>query len=123
MRPAKFTGNTREVLECIWTEFGTPGAIYSAPKAGGSAGSPVVAQQNLTVGVAVDQTSLYWVNSAIGISPNSGVVMTCTIAACTPKPLAMNQRSPVAIAVDDVAIYWSNNDSGNNMGGIMKLAK
>jgi hypothetical protein len=100
-----------------------PGTINYAPKGGTSGGTALAASQHLPIGVAVDTNSIYWVNAAVGVSATSGTIMTCKIAACTPTPLAGGQRTPVAIVVDDVAVYWSNFDTGNNGGGIMKVAK
>jgi hypothetical protein len=100
-----------------------PGTVNYAPKGGTSGGSALAAAQHLPIAVAVDANSIYWVNSAIGISETSGTVMTCRIASCTPTTLASAQRTPVSIAVDDTAVYWSNFDLGNSQGGIMKVAK
>jgi hypothetical protein len=90
-----------------------PGTVNIAPKGGSSGGNGLAASQHLPVAVAVDQNSAYWVNALIGTSPNSGTVMTCHIASCTPTPIATAQHGPVAIAVDDVAVYWSNYDLGS----------
>jgi hypothetical protein len=106
-----------------WSAGEDTGTINIAPKGGANGGTVLAAQQSNPLGVAVDQNSIYWVSAATGIADASGMIMTCTIAGCVPKPLATGQRTPTAIAVDDTAIYWSNFDAGNSMGGIMRLAK
>ena len=68
---------------------------------------------NNPAGIAVDATSVYWVDEG------DGTVMKCAIAGCSgaPSVLAAGQTHPVAIAVDTQNVYW--------IGGslIMRLRK
>jgi hypothetical protein len=83
--------------------------------------------------VAVDATTVYWVD----VGPNSsgdpqnpvftsGTIMSCPRAGCPaagPTVLAQNLAWPQTIRVDDTAIYWVLFGNNANDGAVMRLAK
>jgi hypothetical protein len=73
--------------------------------------------------MAVDATSVYWINSGPNLA--SGAIMKVTLAGGDPITLASGQRDPRSIAVDATSVYWTNGGSvGTDIayGTVMKVA-
>ena len=111
----------------VYWSVGDPntGTINMAAKDGSTPnlGTILTGSQDLPLGLAVDQTNLYWVNGGSALGGNTGTIMTCTLGSCTPKALAKGQLTPFSVAVDAKAIYWTNYALGNPTGSIMRLAR
>jgi hypothetical protein len=61
-------------------------------------------------GIAVDETSVYWVSSTFGTYP--GAVMTAPIGGGTVATLVETSSAPGAIAVDATSVYWTESTAG-----------
>jgi hypothetical protein len=64
--------------------------------------------------VAVDSTSIYWVNE--GTEPKDevdGALMKASLDGGAPVVLAADQPFALSIAVDDVNVYWVSQDGAN----------
>jgi hypothetical protein len=92
---------------------------------GGNA-TAFASSQKQPIGVAVDGSYVYWVNTG-DINGSNGSVMACplTTVCSTPIVLATGQIYPLRIAVDADAVYWANNGLTNTAtdGSIWKVAK
>src|SRR5579885_2418462 len=60
-------------------------------------------------GIAVDGTSVYWVNFG------DGGVMKASLGGGTPVTLASGQGAPVSIVVDGTNAYWTSTTDGTAM--------
>ena len=85
------------------------------PLAGGTPVTLASAQDG-PYAVAVDTTSVYWVDYG---NENDGTVRSVPLAGGTPTTLASNQSHPVGIAVDAANVYWINDGPA---GAVMKVA-
>jgi hypothetical protein len=70
-------------------------------------------------GIAVDSTSVYWVNSGHSGGDHVGTVMKVPIGGGTQVTLAHEQAVPNDIAVDSTSVYWVNLEGGT----VMRVAK
>lgn len=72
-------------------------------------------------GVAVDNSTLYWVNDQNTNDLIPGQVVSCSPAACksTTRVLATGLNDPRSIAVDDAGVYWAET-FGANVGRVSK---
>ncbi len=71
----------------------------------GAAAVLIASGQGDPEGIAVDGTSVYWLNET------SGTVVSCPLSGCPaggPKLLASGQNSPFRIVVDSTSVYWVN---------------
>ena len=59
-------------------------------------------------GIAIDSTSVYWVNNG------SAVIMKAPLDGGAPVTLTTAQNSVLAIAVDETSVYWATE------GAVMK---
>jgi hypothetical protein len=76
--------------------------------------------------IAVDATSVYWLNNG-GSGMHNGSIDKCPLTGCPPNAdggtnqivLASGQTSPSALAIDHTSVYWTD----QNAGTVMKVAK
>jgi hypothetical protein len=95
----------------------------------GASGCGVADQQGYPFAVAVDCTSVYWVDRGTFAKQYAdGRVLKCPITGCgagnaNAVVLAEAQAAPVALAVDAVNVYWTNLTVGGlNTGTVMACA-
>ena len=75
--------------------------------------------QNSPQDIAVDGTSVYWVNFGTVTNNNKdGTVMKVPIAGGTPMQLAGGQTMPRRLVVDATSVYWT---ASNSTGTVMKV--
>jgi hypothetical protein len=72
-------------------------------------------------GIAVDSTSVYWVNQAWDAPTPSGSVMKIGVTGGTLVTLASGQPQPQAVALDANNVYWVN--TAPPSGGISSVPK
>jgi hypothetical protein len=84
--------------------------VKRAPKAGGSIVT-LATGQTLPEGIAVDGSSVYWVNSGTRDQPD-GSIMKAPLAGGEPSVLASGQSGPYQIAVDGANVYWTCRGDG-----------
>ena len=125
-----------------WTEYGDPGAVLGAPKAGLTGGAQPISfstSEHWPEGIVSDGVNVYWANNGPNTGANGadvyvdGTIESCPIAGCPasgPRVLASKQVWPKQIALDADAIYWTDNGTYGNgglngpaNGTIMKVAK
>jgi hypothetical protein len=95
-----------------WTQNDTAGAVMEIAKAGGAA--PVkIADDQSTLGVAVDVTSVYF-------TATGGRIVKAPLSAGLPSDLAKDQATPCAMVANSNYLFWVNQGSGSD-GAIMKL--
>jgi hypothetical protein len=64
--------------------------------------------QNNPAAVAVDGTSVYWVNAGTSNSSKDGTVMKVALGGGAPVTLASQQASPASVALDASSVYWTD---------------
>jgi hypothetical protein len=108
-----------------WTVSGNPGTVDSVSVTGGTPNA-VAGSQPYPIGVALDQTNIYWLDYGSNMNGTSGNVLTCPLTNCSsPTVLASGVNNGLAVVVDNDAVYWTargNAQTGEN-GAIMKVAK
>lgn len=97
------------------------GSVNRAPK-GGGAPTVIASEQALTLGIAVDATSIYWAN--LGFTPGSGAVMRAPKLGGPATTLAEGQSTPFPIVIDGEWLYWANQGDPPDYaeGAIMRFA-
>jgi hypothetical protein len=108
-------GLTADGTHVYWANSGYPGGkIMKAPLAGGAAVELVPTSHDSVVGVAVDETSVYWTTI------ESGTVMKVGLDGGATTELVSGQVEPRAIVADATSLYWVN--SGGAVGAsLMRL--
>jgi hypothetical protein len=76
----------------------------------GGAATTLATAQGLPLGIALDTSSVYWINSG------SGNVMKMPLDGGTPVVLASGQDLPTELVVDATSVYWIN-----RFGAVMKV--
>jgi hypothetical protein len=79
--------------------------------------------QNVPSAIAVDSTSVYWVN--LGTGTNDGAIVKCAIGGCgnSPTVLASGQASPLTLVVSSAGVFWIDSGAGQaNEGAVFGCA-
>ena len=100
-----------------------PATVSSVPINGGTSRTLFSATQHDLFGLAVDATSVYWVDDP---PSGRGALLKMPIAGGGPVTLASGLSGPNSIAVDATSIYWSifgpcPSASDCSNGSVMKL--
>ena len=116
-----------DATHVFWVDAG--GAVMKAPKAGGAAVTIVsgVATIGTAMGMAVDDTDIYWTRAVTKISSNQvlGSVMKVAKTGGAPTTIAADQESPWSIALTKDTVVWTNYAmwTSGSMGAIRKAPK
>jgi hypothetical protein len=108
-----------------WSSQGTfreaGGSVNRVPKDGGPP-TVIASEQAITLGIAVDATSVYWTN--LGLTPGSGAVMRAPKLGGPAVTLAEGQPTPFPIVIDGDWLYWVNQGDPPDFteGVIMRVA-
>jgi hypothetical protein len=98
------------------TSFATPaseGRVIKTP-VDGTASLVIAERQGGPVGVAADDSYVYWANYF------AGTVMKAPVMGGAAVVLAQDQDRPMSVAVDDTSVYWTNHGID---GSIMRIRK
>ena len=93
------------------------GVLYGAPKDGSGVRRTVAADQKEPLGVAADDSGIYWVTSV------GGEVLKLPTGATVPVSLASNQPSPWGIAVDATHVYFTCVGAAAGKGVVARVRK
>jgi len=106
----------------FWTAWettltGMPYVVLSS-----ASGTPIASGTGMTLGIAADATSVYWISYYQG---SDGVVLKAPVAGGAITTIASGQSEPSSIAVDDTFVYWTNAGStvGEPAGSVMRAPK
>ena len=106
------------VVDSTYVYWTSPSSVMRVPVNGGAL-STLASGLLDPQGLAVDATSIYWVNHGTsGSSYTDGSVMKVPLAGGDTTTLAPGQTSPTSIAVDGTNVYWTNSASA---GTVMKV--
>jgi hypothetical protein len=94
---------------------GSGASAESGTCSAGRAAITLASGQSNPIGVAVDTTSVYWID--IG-----GNVMKVALIGGTAMTLASDDVGPWAIALDATSVYWTNIGGGGPTGTVMKVS-
>jgi hypothetical protein len=108
---------TRLAVTPEWIYWGDTQALRETSL--GDAGSAILASDLVIADVVVHSNRLYWV--VTGLSPNTGAIMTMSIAGGPAVPLARNVDTPGRLVVDESFVYWLENVSKPN-SAVRKVA-
>jgi hypothetical protein len=108
-----------------WTSL--TGAIYRCPLDGCLNGpaADFVTGQSTPLGLARDETSLYWQTSPSDLTARDGTVRSCPLAGCTGSPMTVASGLPrgMCLTLADGLLHWSvGNDSGDSSASIVTCA-
>jgi hypothetical protein len=84
------------------------GTVVACPKSGCTVPPRMIASGTGTMGIAVDDTNVYWVGSGVYAAPKAGGAATTLTEA----------GAPYEVAVDAAYVYWTDND-----GPVWRVAK
>lgn len=96
---------TRLAVTPEWIYWGDTQALRKTSL--GDAGSGILATDLVIADVAVRSARIYWV--VLGLTPNTGAVMTMALAGGPAAALARNVDSPGRLVVDESFVYWLEN--------------
>lgn len=108
---------TRLFVTPDWIYWGDTQALRRTSL--GDAGSGILASDSVIADVTVRAGRIYWV--VLGLSPNTGAIMTMSLDGGPPSALARNVDSPGRLVVDGSFVYWLEN-VGKPNGAVRKVA-
>jgi hypothetical protein len=113
--PVYFSGLALYADDVYWTAGVADGGVFTCPKSGCSGGAKTVASnQDDPAFVAVDDSGVYWANSA------GGTIMHCVHPGCAKPTVLANVAAPFAIALDAVSVYFTDS---SGFGAVLRVAK
>jgi hypothetical protein len=113
--PINFSGLALYGDNVYWTAGVADGGVFTCPKSGCSGGATTVASgQNDPAFVAVDDSGVYWANSA------GGSIMHCALSGCAKPTVLASAEAPYAIALDAVSVYFTDS---SGFGAVLRVAK